>query len=145
MENQTDQEVFRVIETPEVREVTIECNLRPYGEAYTARLIRRSNFSDAFASAKTKFDKLADHYSVLYKTRVSEITVRLADRLARMWDHPRLPNGKKVSRDDLVKLSVENDRAFTALVESLDDEDVAETEEAVVEDFTPEAMSTLDT
>lgn len=138
MENKEQTNFFPTIGTPQVKERVVEVELPSLG--ITAELKQRSNFSEFFKSSDEKFDKLARGMSQMFKAHVSEMTLRLADRIAGMWVAPTKENGVLPNRDDLVKLSVEDADAFAALVAAIDSpivaDDIEKAEGDAKEDFT---------
>lgn len=138
MDNQQTKP-FPTIGTPQVKERIVDVELETLG--VTAQLRRRSNFSEFFKSSDEKFDKIARHHSQVFKAEVTELTVRLADQISRIWVGPAKENGIMPNRDDFVKLSVENATAFGELVTAISEpenfleDDVDQAEREAVEDF----------
>lgn len=116
MENNADT-FFPKIE-PVVQEHIVDVDLTPYGLP-AIKLRRRSNFSDFTASADDKMDVIAKGISKMRGVYVSELTLRFADQIARMWVSPQMEGGRNPNRDDLIALSIANADAFGAIVSEL--------------------------
>jgi hypothetical protein len=154
METEQTTSFFPTIGTPQVKERIVDVELPSLGkdgEPFIAQLRQRSNFSEFFKSSDEKFDKIARSMSQMYKAHVSEMTLRLADRIAGMWVSPSKQGGLMPNRDDLVKLSVEDADAFRLLVEALNEpanqleDDIEKLESDAKEDFTVAEADTLGT
>lgn len=137
-----DENVFPNLVDVKPTETIHEVDLYEFGVPMIARIKRSSNFSDYLPDGVTdeQVKKLARHYSQIFKAKVSEKTVRLAQKLAQNWDGPNKPNGHQPNDDDMIKLSIVNADAFTELVGALSAANVEptqqEAEKVAVTNFT---------
>lgn len=139
-----DSNFFPEYDNVEVEERIVDVPLSDKGVAIVAQLKVRSNFSDYVPPRDDKAERLAKHYSELFKCKVAPLTIRLSDRLTKMWVGPEKKTGGMPTLKDFVKMSIKNKDAFAELVaisgeESIGD-DVEETVAQAQENFTEEEL-----